>query len=88
MCSRLNREKHVPRYFFNITDGQAHPDDIGTELPSLVEARREALATFGDLVKNRVEWNSPEWRIDIADTEGTILLTFVMHVEEVRREAA
>jgi hypothetical protein len=43
----------VPRYFFHITDGQSFRDDIGTELPGLVEARREAIATFGDLVKNR-----------------------------------
>jgi len=78
----------VPRYFFHITDGQAFLDNIGTELPSLVEARREALATFGDLVKNREEWASDEWRIDIAEAEGRTLLTLKVRMEEIRREAA
>jgi hypothetical protein len=78
----------VPRYFFHVADGHIFCDDVGTELPSLVEARREAIATFGDLVKNRDEWKSKEWRIVIADAEERILLTLNMSVEEVYAEAA
>lgn len=78
----------MPRYFFHIADGQTFCDDVGTELPSLVEARQEAIATFGDLVKNRDEWKSKEWRMVIADPEGRILLTLNMSVEEVYPQAA
>jgi len=78
----------VPRFFFHITDGQIFRDNIGTELPSLVEARREALLTFSDLVKNREEWKSDEWCIDIANGEGRTLLTLKVRMEEVRSEAA
>jgi len=78
----------VPRYFFHITDGQTFRDNVGTELPSLVEARREALLTFSDLVKNREDWKSDEWRIDIADGAGRALLTLKVRMEEVRPEAA
>jgi hypothetical protein len=78
----------VPRYFFHITDGQAFRDNVGTELPNLVEARREALLTFSDLVKNREAWASDEWRIDIAEAEGRTLLTLKVRIEEIRQEAA
>jgi hypothetical protein len=78
----------VHRYFFHITDGQSHRDGIGTELPSLMEARREAIATFGDLVKNRVDWTAHEWRIEIANIEGRTLLTLNVLVSEVQGEAA
>jgi len=88
MCSRLSRENSCAHYFFHITDGQTYPDNIGTELPSLVEARREALVTFSDLVKNREEWASDEWCIDIADHEGRTLLTLKIRIEEIRRQAA
>ena len=73
--------------FFNITDGRTCPDHNGTELTSLAEARREALATFGDLVKTERS-GIPEWRIDIADFEGTILLTLIVNMKEVRPEVA
>jgi hypothetical protein len=78
----------VPRYFFHITDGQTHRDGIGTELPSLAEARREAIATFGDLVKNRNDWTAHEWRIEIADIEVRTLLTLRVLIDEVQGEAA
>ena len=34
----------MPRYFFNVYDGIAMPDLVGTELPNLDAARKEALA--------------------------------------------
>jgi len=39
-------------------------------------------------VKNREEWKSDEWRIDIANGEGRTLLTIKVRVEEDRPEAA
>jgi len=78
----------VPRYFFHITDGQAYRDDIGTELPSLEEARREARATFGDLMRNRDQWKTDEWQVAISDVEGRTLLTLNVLIEEVYGEPA
>jgi len=88
MCSRLTGSTHVPRYFFHITDGQAFRDNVGTELPGLVEARREARATFGDLLKNRFDWETDTWQIDIANEQGRILATLTVLTNEVFDEAA
>jgi len=76
----------VPRYFFHVTDGQLYRDNIGTELSSLEDARREARATFGDLIRNRDEWTANEWQVDIANDEGLTLLTLNVLIQEVRGE--
>jgi len=40
----------MPRFFFNTIDtGRAAEDDDGTELASLEVAKREALATLGEI---------------------------------------
>ena len=76
----------MPRYFFHVTDGQLYRDNIGTELSSLEDARREARATFGDLIRNRDEWTANEWQVDIANDEGLTLLTLNVLIQEVRGE--
>jgi hypothetical protein len=78
----------VPRYFFHITDGQTFPDNIGTDLPGLAEARREARATFGDLFKNRLDWESDSWHVDIANEQGRTLATLTVLTKEAYDEAA
>ena len=76
----------MPRYFFHVTDGQLYRDNIGTELASPEDARREARATFGDLIRNRDEWTANEWQVDIPDAEGRTLLTLKVVFEEVQGE--
>jgi hypothetical protein len=49
----------MPRYFFDIHDGEAVIDEEGTELPDFEAARREATSLFRPLQRKR----SPTGRI-------------------------
>ncbi|MGU3536395.1 DUF6894 family protein [Methylobacterium sp. A54F] len=44
----------MPRYFFDITDGGSHRDDIGTECIDLEAVRREAMRVLPDIARDRV----------------------------------
>jgi len=45
----------MPLYFFDVTDtGRTSHDNRGMELPSLIEARREALRALADIAKDEL----------------------------------
>ena len=41
----------MPRYFFNVHDGEAQADARGTELADRDEARRQAVVTAGEMLR-------------------------------------
>ena len=53
----------MPRYFFDVQDGQNIPDETGTELPSLEAARAESVSFAGRLLADLGGkfWDSGEW---------------------------
>ena len=60
------------RYFFHIFDGSAiHPDDIGSDLPSLDCAKRMANAVADELQKGGVLAQSS--LVIVADADDNIL---------------
>jgi len=72
----------MPRYFFNIQDGQSNDDDEeGCELPSLDEARAQAVLAAGEMLKDkgRELWPGSEWRMTVIDETGEVacLLRFI-----------
>lgn len=69
----------MPRYFFHVIDGIALPDREGTELPDLKAARAMAICTSGQILHDMGErfWDGTEWRLEVADKEGQVLL--VLH---------
>ena len=66
----------MPQFYFHIRE-QDHliPDEEGMVLLDLVEARREALESCLDLIRNRVHGSQrPDGlRIEIADASGKVL---------------
>ena len=73
----------MPRYFFNVYDGYSELDTDGTELPDIYTAQSEAIRLSGEILREEGGrfWNNTEWKLEVADENGTILfvLTFSAH---------
>lgn len=76
----------MPLYFFDVTDtGKTWPDDQGTELASLEEARHEALRTLTELAKDKLpDGDSREFLIEIRENDGPVLVTASLTVRVER----
>ena len=77
----------MPRYFFDIRDGQHLPDAAGTELRDLIAARYDAASRMGVLLSTNPAgfWNAEHWSIDVKDETGLVL--FALHVDSVEAPA-
>ena len=65
----------MPRFFFDINDGQRSPDEEGTVLKDASEARQQAIMTAGAIIRDDVDLvsNGAVWSMTVADERGTIL---------------
>lgn len=68
----------MPRYHFNIFDGQSSVDQEGTELPDIAAARREALRLSGAVIEEAAKLHKlgEEWRMEVTDDTGLLLFRF------------
>ena len=67
----------MPLYFFHRRNAGTSKDEIGTDLPNLASARREAVLFAAETLRDRPEW---AWTddglcIEVADAHGKSLLT-------------
>jgi hypothetical protein len=61
----------MPRYFFNVDDGEPLIDEEGTELPDLESARQAAVIMSGEILRDGSStslWRGEPWRLWV--TEG------------------
>jgi phage terminase large subunit-like protein len=67
------------RFFFNVAGAVHDPDDEGIELPTISDARIEAVRFAGELLRERpqVVWQGDELRVEITDENQMMLCTFV-----------
>ena len=67
----------MPRYHFNLHDGNDQPDADGLELPGIVEARRCAVRLLGDVLREADDsfWQAEEWRLEVTNADGLVLFT-------------
>ena len=74
----------MPRYFFHVTDGHSERDTEGTELPDIYTAQDQAIRTSGELLRDMGGefWNGTEWKLEVTDEQGRILLTLRFSAEE------
>jgi hypothetical protein len=70
----------MPRYFFHTFNGHPFPDMAGTELPGLGEARRQAVRTAGEIIR---ESGSESWHMEVTDGAGHAMLWLRFSVEEL-----
>lgn len=74
----------MPRYFFHVTDGYSARDTEGTELPDIYTAQDQAIRTSGEILRDMGGefWNGTEWKLEVTDVHGRILLTLRFSAEE------
>ncbi len=62
----------MPRYFFHVIDGREIIDSVRTVLPSLGQARAEAIRTAGAILRDEGDefWNGTEWHMNLTDAAG------------------
>ena len=67
----------MPRYFFDIVDGEDLPDHNGSEHADLRAARVEAIRYSGEVLREMPErfWRAEEWTMTVSDDARTPLFT-------------
>ena len=67
----------MPRYFFDIKDGQDFPDLQGSEWKDLAEARIEAVRYAAEVLREMPErfWNAELWTLSVSDQNRKLLFT-------------
>ena len=63
----------MPLFYFHVEDDRTVLDQEGTELPDLEAARREAITTAGEMLRNGsaiVVWGGKPWRMWVTDAPG------------------
>jgi hypothetical protein len=80
----------VPRYYFNVHDGVSPPDRIGTELPDLKTAHREAIRLAGELLVDHADWfwSGQTWRMEVAGSAGLVLFRLDFAAADVPENTA
>jgi hypothetical protein len=65
----------MPKYHFNVDDGQAPIPCAGAELKNLAEAKCEAVKMMGQLICDAggAFWDRSEWRMTVTDEAGLSL---------------
>jgi hypothetical protein len=64
-------------YHFNVHDGQAYPDTLGTECLTLDAARIEAVRRIGRLLAEEAArfWTGDDWTMDVTDPTGLTMFS-------------
>lgn len=67
----------MPRYFFDIVDGEDLPDPDGSEHADLNAARIEAIRYSGEVLREMPErfWHAEEWKMTVSDWNRIPLFT-------------
>lgn len=67
----------MPRYFFNIHDGETSLDEEGTDLSDPRAASVAAVAMSGELIRDHAArfWPGHLWKLDVTDERGAVVFT-------------
>lgn len=68
------------RYFFNEFDGSYKADDAGLELPSMDDARLEAVRYAGEVLRDHpiLIWKGEDFRVEVTDENQLVLFTVLV----------
>lgn len=80
----------MPRYHFNVIDGQNLPDVTGTVLRDLDAARAEAVMLSGALLRDAGSdfWQGRLWKMVVTDEAGATLFVLQFTAMDVVPAAA
>lgn len=80
----------MPTFFLNVlSERESFPDEAGVELQDYADAHWYALTLISRLMSHgpRQDWSN--WRVEITDPEGRVVLTvmFPSHVRHIEKAA-
>ncbi|MBC9032148.1 hypothetical protein IAG41_07075 [Sphingomonas sp. JC676] len=77
----------MPRYFFDIVDGEDLPDAQGSMHADLAAARVEAVRYAAEVLKEMPErfWNCEQWTMSVYDYNRLPLFTLKFLAEDLGR---
>jgi len=77
----------VPRYFFHVHDGEDLLDREGVELPGPVEAREQAIATAGEMIRQSgvVLSDGSVWTMRVVNENGGEVFTLRFSADDHTR---
>lgn len=69
----------MPRFYFDVHDGSDFIDELGIELASPLDARREAVRYAGNLIaeENWAALPNEPWRMVVRDDHAQVVLALV-----------
>jgi hypothetical protein len=67
------------RFFFNLAGAVHDPDKEGVDLPTLSDARVQAVRSAGELLKDQPQlvWMGEEVRVEVTDGNQLLLFTVI-----------
>jgi hypothetical protein len=73
--THLTKGASVPKYFFDVRDGEYTRDDVGTDLAGIDQARTEAGRLAGEMLSQGPQkfWISQELQVDVRDEDDLVL---------------
>lgn len=73
----------MPRFFFDIENGESQRDEIGTDLKDLKAARAAAIQLSGEMMRDTPEGlnETGAWRCQVRDGGGSTV--FVLRVNTI-----
>ncbi len=73
----------MSRFYFHVRDSSEFIDREGIELPSLKEARTQAVIAAGEALKDLDGqfWEAAEWRMWVTDESGATVCTLSFAAE-------
>jgi hypothetical protein len=73
----------LPRYFFHLRDSSEFIDHEGVDLPSIDEARAQAVVAAGEALRDLDGrfWQSGEWRMWVTNENGATVFTLKFSAE-------
>lgn len=73
----------MQRFVFSVFDGEIVGERIAEEHAGLREASARALQMTSDLIRaDEAAWLLHEWRVDVSDENGLILITIGAYARE------
>ena len=74
----------MPNYHFNLSDGFRDPDQTGTELPGIQQAKIEAVRHAAEMMKDDPAelWADGKLRVDVTDDDGNALFAVTINVSD------
>jgi hypothetical protein len=74
----VRQQPCMPRYFFDLTNGDSVTDEVGEEFDLVEAARRHAMAVARELSRNRLPRSLVGRHISVVDERGVVVFKILL----------